>query len=240
MLTPRNNRRRLAALGASTLLSAALTSGTASAADHTDSPAATAEPSADITDVYTWMTPDAEHVNLVMNVAPFSAADASFSDAITYVFHVNSAMGYGMEATETTVACQFYDTDAIECWVGDNYLTGDPSDPAGITSEDGSIRVFAGPRDDPFFFELTGFTNAVAAVVAAAPALGADDAGCPNVDAETSGVLVGLLQSGTDGAAASDTLAGANVLSLVVQVDKSALTAGGPLLGVWGSTHAAE
>src|SRR5690606_15046972 len=135
------------------------------------------------------------------------------------------------------VICQFYDTDKIECWAGDEYVEGDPSDPAGITSESGDLRVFAGLRNDPFFMEFEGFTETVKAVVAAAPNLDFDAEGCPDVDAATSAALVGQLQSGANGAPASDTFAGANVLALVVQVDKSLVTAGGPLLGVWASTH---
>lgn len=219
---------------------AALVPGVALAADHVDSPAATAEPTADIADLYAWMTPDTEAVNLIATVHPFAGADATFSDAVVYAFHVNSAMEYGGDATETPVLCQFYDENMIECWAGDAYVMGDPTDPAGLSNEDGSIRVYAGLRDDPFFFELTGFQQAVGTVNAVAGGLAYDDAGCPTVDEDTSAALVGQLQSGMDGAEASDTLAGANVLALVVQVDTDLLTAGGPLLGVWASTYAAE
>jgi hypothetical protein len=210
------------------------------AADHIDSPAATAEPTADISDLYAWMTPEADKVNLVLNVSPFATADSVFSDAVVYAFHVNSSMGYGMDQTETLVLCKFADAATIECWAGDEYVTGDPSSLDGISSESGAIKVFAGLRNDPFFMEFTGFTNAVATATGAAPGLVFDEAGCPAVDEATSAALVGLLTSGTDGAPASDTFAGSNVMSLVVQIDKSVLTAGGPLLGVWASTHAAQ
>ena len=55
-----------------------------------------------------------------------------------------------------------------------------------------------------------------------------------------SDALVGQLQHGMDGAGASNTFAGSSVLSLVVEVDKALVTGGGPIVGVWGSTHAAE
>lgn len=213
--------------------------GAAFAADHIDSPAAVSDPAADITDLFAWMTPEADKLNLVMNVTPFAGADAAFSTATQYVFHVNSSAGYGMEQTETMVLCQFYAADAIECWANGEYVTGDPSDPAGIASASGGLKVFAGLRNDPFFMEFTGFTNTVETVVAAAPNLTFDDAGCPAVDEATSNALVGLLTSGADGAPASDTFAGANVLSLVVQVDKSVVNSGGPVFGIWASTHSA-
>lgn len=204
------------------------------AADHTDSPAAVGEPSADIADVYAWMEPSADKLNLVMTLAN---SGATFSDAVTYAFHVNSSAGYGMAQTETLVLCKFYDASNVECWAGDSYATGDPSATAGIQSLDGNMRVFAGLRDDPFFMEFVGFQETVKAVIAAAPSLTFDSDGCPAVDAATSGVLVGQLQSGAAGAAASDSFAGNNVQALVIQIDKTVVNSGGSILSVWGSTH---
>jgi hypothetical protein len=206
------------------------------AADHIDSPAAEGESTADITDLYAWMSSDAQHLNLVLDVHHNAGPNASFSDATQYVFHVNSSVGYGEAQSETAVLCQFYDETHIECWAGDEYLTGDPSDPEGIVSASGKLRVFAGLRNDPFFMELAGFKETVGIVVGAAPSLTFDEHGCPAVDAATSGALVGQLQSGPGGVAASDTFAGSNVLALVVQVDKSVVTSGGPLLSSWGTT----
>lgn len=209
------------------------------AADHIDSPAAVAEPAADITDLFAWMSADAAKVNLVLDVTPFAGADSKFSDAVQYVFHVNSSTGYGEAQTETLILCQFNAAGAIACWAGaDEYLAGDASAEAGLSSDSGALKVFAGLRNDPFFMEFTGFTQAVETVIAAASGLEFDDQGCPAVDEATSGVLVGQLQSGADGAPASDTFAGANVLAIVVQVDKAVVTAGGPILSVWASTNA--
>jgi len=212
----------------------------ANAADHIDSPAPIATPAADITDYFAWMTPDATHVNLVMTVSPFATAESQWSDAVVYAMHVSSMEGYGGEETASQLICRFYNADGtgVECWMGDEYVAGDPSDPAGIWSESGMVRVYAGLRNDPFFFELNGFNNAVSTVIGAASSLEFDDEGCPAVDEATSGVLVGQLQSGADGAEASDTFAGANVLALVVQIDKSLVNGGGQFLSTWASTHA--
>jgi hypothetical protein len=227
-------------LGTLLTLGLALPALPALAADHADAPGTGAEPLADIADLYAWMTPDTEKLNLIITVAPFATAQTQWSDAVAYAFHVGSSAGYGVAGDETTILCKFYDATHIECWAGDAYVTGVPNDPAGISSDGGGLRVYAGLRDDPFFMELTGFGNTVGAVINAAPSLTFDEAGCPAVDAATSEALIGLLTSGTDGAAATDTLAGANVLSLVVQVDKALVTSGGPLLSVWASTHAAN
>jgi len=208
------------------------------AADHIDAPATVADPAADLTDLYAWTSSDASKVNLVMDVLPFATADSKFSDAVQYVFHVNSSTGYGEAQTETLILCQFDEANAIECWAGsDEHVSGDASAEAGLSSDSGKLKVFAGLRNDPFFMELTGFNETVSIVVGAAGGLSFDDQGCPDVNAETSAALVGQLQSGAGGAAASDTLAGANVLSLVIQVDKELLTAGGPILGAWASTN---
>jgi hypothetical protein len=231
----------------------------AHAADHLDSPSAVAEPLADITDVYAFMTEDAARLNVIMNVSPFSASGAAFSTAVTYVVHVNSSAAYGEEQTETQILCQFYDTDSIECWAKDSYVTGDPSDTAGIESSDGKVRVFAGLRDDPFFFELNGFKEVAKTVAEAAPDLTFDSDGCPELDEATSDALIAQLQAepptsqggagggtgigGVGGAAlppAEDNFAGANILALVIQIDKTVVNSGGDVLGIWGSTHAAN
>src|SRR5262245_59039459 len=53
------------------------------AADHQDSPTAmTNEPTADITDLYAWMTSDATKLNLVAAVDSDAGEEATFSDAV--------------------------------------------------------------------------------------------------------------------------------------------------------------
>jgi hypothetical protein len=211
----------------------------AHAADHIDAPAATAEPNADITDLYAWMSSDAEQLNLVLNVHHMAAPESAFSDAVQYAWHITSTDAFGdAPAEEALLLCQFYDESNIECWLGSEYLVGDPSDPEGITSESGRMRVFAGRRDDPFFFELAGFQEAVEQVQGVASSLTFDTEGCPALDEATSSALVSQLQSGPDGAPASNTFAGSSVLSLAVQLDKTLVDQGGPVLGVWASTHA--
>ena len=212
----------------------------ANAADHTDAPNLTADPASDITDLFAWTSEDTEKLNLILNVFPFAAEGAGFSDATQYVFHVNSGTEYGGDQTETQILCQFYSADAIECWVGDEYVAGDASDVTGIVSDSGALRIFAGMRNDPFFMEFAGFTATVETVVSVAGDLTFDEAGCPALDADTSSALVEQLQSGPDGSPASDTLAGQNVMSLVLQIDKNLVAIDGPLLGVWASTHAAK
>lgn len=208
------------------------------AADHKDGPAVTNDPTADITDLYAWMSTDKSKVTLVMDVYPNAPAGSKFSDQVLYVFHVNSSAGYGMPQTETKIICGFDAAQAITCWVGaGEKVTGSASAVAGLTSASGKTKVFAGLRDDPFFFNLTGFKATAADVAAAASSLTFDASGCPTLDAATAGTLVAQLSHGTSGAAAANDFAAQNVQSIVVEVDTTLLTPGGKILGVWASTN---
>ncbi|MEM1034086.1 MAG: DUF4331 family protein [Myxococcota bacterium] len=212
------------------------------AADHIDAPGATNEPTADITDLFAWMSPDAQNLRLALDVFPLAGDGAAFSTDVVYVFHVNSSMGYGMTQTETPILCQFYTPTEIECWGGGEYVVGDASAEAGITSASGAMRVFAGPRNDPFFMEFAGFTETTDIVknAVAQNALTFDADGCPLLDSATGSALRGQLQSGPNDMPASDFFAGQDVLSIVIEIDKSVVTGAGPLLGVWASTHQAN
>lgn len=230
------------ALGAAALAMLPTLSYVAHGADHVDSPSAMADPTADLTDLYAWMSADASKVNLVMNVHPFAGQSAKFSTAVDYVFHVNSSSAYGMAQTEAQIICRFYKIHHVECWgPGAEYAAGKADAAGGIMSASGKMKVYAGLRDDPFFFNLVGFQETVKAVVAAKPGLTNDANGCPNVNSATSTVLVNQLKTGMAGAAPANTFAGTNVLSLVIQVDKTLVApAGKPVLGIWASTHQAQ
>jgi hypothetical protein len=222
---------------------------TSYAADHGDAASLATNKAADITDVYAWMSTDDAQVNLVMDVFPNASPGDHFGTNILYVFHVQAFPAYGMAPTAppTEVICKFAADTSVQCWFGaTEYLAGDPSSTNGITTADGKVKLFAGQRNDPFFFNITGFKNVVAAVEGAAGNLGAlaDGHGCFDLHAAGPGgtnlgaVLVGFLSHQGNGTQpAKDDFAGQNVQSIVVQVDKSLLTAGGPVIGVWASTN---
>ena len=77
-----------------------------------------------------------------------------------------------------------------------------PYGSAPIITTTNGIKVFAGPRDDPFYFDLNQF------------------------HAITGGTATGFNNPGTD------TFAGTNVLSVVIELPKSMLHSTGKL-GVW-------
>lgn len=234
-------RGLLIALG---MLLTALSFQTTRAADHADGPRASADPAADITDVFAWTSPDAKRVNLVMNLVRNATPASRFSDGVQYVFHTTSQAAFGAERSEEVdVVCVFNRAQRIRCWVGEDeharaYVAGHAGNPGGIASRDGRLRVFTGLRNDPFFFNLAGFRETARIVTGAAGALTFDPAGCPALDAATSAALVGQLQSAPGGGAAVDSFAHFNVLSIVVSLDNSLLTKRRrPILAVWGSTN---
>jgi hypothetical protein len=212
------------------------------AADHLDAPAVKTDASTDITDLYTWM--DGTNAVFVLNVSPLATATSKFSTTAKYVIHTTSTDKFIAGATPKAadIIATFDAAGKISLWVGTTgYVTGDASPAAGISSTDGKIKVHAGLHDDPFFFNLDGFHAAEAAVEAAAATLTFDAAGCPTVNAATSAALVKALStdplSTPPGGTAKDFFAGKNVLSIVVSVDKSLVTAGGPLVAAWASTN---
>jgi Domain of unknown function (DUF4331) len=211
------------------------------AADHVDSPSLTTNPMADITDVYAWMT--GSNLNLVMDVSPQDDGTHGFGPAVIYVFHLTNKPGLGVGTaggTETKVILKFASNTSIQCWVTDatstkDYLTGDPSNTAGVTSILGKVKVFAGRRSDPFFFNATGFASATSAINTLPANPSPDGAGCPTgVTPSEAGQIRTMFATGADAFAA------ANVMSIVVQLDKSLVSPNTnmPVVAVWGSTHA--
>ena len=212
------------------------------AADHGDVPAAGNDPTADITDLYAWMSPDASKLNLVLDVYPNAGASASFSPAVVYAFSISSSQMYGGPQQSKKLLCKFVDATNVECWLLGEYVAGNPNTAQGITSASGKVRVYAGRRDDPFFLNYAGFNDTVTTAVQAAGSGGVmfDDKGCALLTPEQQTLLVGKLQHSGNDAPPTNTFAGQAVLALVLQVDKSLVDDGGPILGVWASTHSVK
>ena len=156
-------RRGLIALAA--LLLGLVGRSPAYAADHTDGTASVLnvpDASSDITDVYAWMA-DATHVNLVMDVFPNAVTGSKFSNVVQYVFHTTAKAGLlATTSTPANVICTFDTTQKISRRIVSgsgtvlDFVTGDASATTGLSSADGKVKVFAGLRDDPFFFNLAG------------------------------------------------------------------------------------
>jgi hypothetical protein len=226
------------------------------AADHLDGPTIRMSQNAmaDISDVYAWMTSDAAKVNLALTVSPADPGTNHFNDSVQYVFHVQSHAGFQTPGIETKIICTFQSDTNGQCWVVDpdgrviDYVSGDLSGSTGRESRSGKLRVFAGRRSDPFFFNLSGFRTAVATVKAAGT-LQKDAAGCPTfANATVPSTLRSQLQAvpnnttdnGPCPQGERDCFLDFNVMAIVVQVDKDELLRDNhKLVSVWASTHAA-
>ncbi len=227
------------------------------AADHLDAPTVkmTANAMADINDVFSWMSADNTRINLAMTVSPGDDGTRHFGPSVQYVFHLTSRPGatnhdaIGAAGTESKIICTFTSDTAGQCWLTRgttlvDYIKGDFSGTAGQSSVNSHMKVFAGRRSDPFFFNLGGFHKAQAAVESSGVTPGVD--GCPNnVDVVTAGILRADLTSTITTADApcranvADCFAALDVMAISIEVDKSAVLQGSDhLLSVWGSTHA--
>ncbi|TMB71159.1 MAG: DUF4331 domain-containing protein [Chloroflexi bacterium] len=197
-----------------------------SGADHRDAPGAEANKPADITDVYAFRSP-ANSANLVLGLgvngltAPADNLSANFSNAVTYMIHVdlNSDL-----VDDATVNINFAGSGATQTYtitgLPGGAITGDvtppsvdPTAPAPKIKDQGGIKSFAGQRDDAFFFDLTCFKKFKAA---------------PYVP--TSGLCKSPDQP-------SDTFKGTNVSYIVIEFPISAIA--DPNTGViqaWAST----
>jgi hypothetical protein len=135
--------------------------------DHISGPRALADPIADITDVYAFPSPERPgHLVLVMNTLPFAEPTDAFSDGLIYRFRVRplvsstttDAVPFVVGVPELVFDCVFsapVRADAgqrVEQDVACTTPTGETVT-ARVNEEDGSgagLRVFAGPRWDPF------------------------------------------------------------------------------------------
>ena len=236
-------------------------------AAHIDSPinAGVAVKAADLTDVFAWMSPDAQKVNFILSIGRnVQPAEAQFmpGTVLQYVLHTTSRQSFGASpGPEIAIICTFSDgapasAQTIQCWVGNEaYVTGNANNPdTGLTSTDGKVRVFAGVRNDSFFFNLPGFRASARMVTSAlAGDLGPvtfDAAGCPALPPAFQAAVVTQLQNrvpnpngtnpaflGSNNGTSLNDFNGFNVLAIVLEVDKSLITKNGALLSVWGSTN---
>lgn len=209
---------------------------TASAANHLDTPTTVMNPRADIGDVFSWMSTDGKRLNLVMTIVGHS-----FSEELTYTFHIDSGTRFGKTTASTAITCKFASMRSVKCLAGSaDFSQGDPSGIAGLVSDKGRFRVFAGLRDDPFVNNVKGF-RAGYEIAAAKVREGvlADAAGCPRFDAQTSRQILTKFRE-VDGKPATDFLRGWTPASLVISVDREIVAIGGDLLAIWATTSNAK
>ncbi|MBX3273802.1 MAG: DUF4331 family protein [Sandaracinaceae bacterium] len=142
----------------------------AEAADHLDPPGRTnpmatppgTDRAADIADVYAWHDSAAGTVTLVMTYAgpndPVAMQRVTCDRNVLYTLHIDNDRD---QTPDFDVRVRFGQDDIGNCFVrvegapgaGGMLIEG----PVEYTLRRGDVRVFAGLRDDPFFFDLQGF-----------------------------------------------------------------------------------
>ena len=193
------------------------------AADHIDSPSVTNQ-TTDITDVYVFRGQDQNNLVFVANTQGLLMGSAATSAA---KFDENTLIEFNIDNNndnvEDLVIQGIYSGGKMKVYgpikpaetgtrsrlegsaTAEVAVTAYGASPT-ITTTTSGIKVFAGPRDDPFFFDLTQFKKIIA------------------------GTATSFNNPGTDA------FAGTNVLSLVVEVPKSMLGASSGKLNVWVET----
>lgn len=207
--------------------------GECAASNHLDTSVVIANPQANIGDIYAWTAPDGRHLNLVMDIV-----GRSFSDKLRYVFYIDSGPRFGNTTATTTISCRFPDVNVADCRVADtDRALGNAGVLAGLEGRNHRFRVFAGPRDDPFFNNVKG-TRAAYQVAFDALKSGArtDQAGCPLLEQATARSVLYQWRH-TDGGPASNFLAHWTTSALIISVDIDAVARGGQMLAVWGATE---
>ena len=186
------------------------------ASDHADAPNVKGK-STDITDLYVFQGANTNNLVFVGNVqgllTPAATATASFDENTMIEFKIDNT---GDNVEDLVIQCVYKSgkmyiygpvkplTTGLSSTVVGTASVVVPVTPYGAstpitaTSSNG-ITAFAGPRDDPFFFDLDQFHKIIA------------------------GTATGFTNPG------HDTFAGTNVLSVVVEVPKSLLSSTGKL-----------
>lgn len=136
-------------------------------ADHLDSPSAKADPRVDITDLYVFHPgrSNLDRTVLAMNVNPLAGIIGKTTFRSDAIYEINIDTNGD---TLTDIAYRFIFPDKLvlaKRATGDTARTLDDLGgtisvgPVGQVITKGDVRLFAGLRDDPFFFDLLGFLN---------------------------------------------------------------------------------
>lgn len=157
------------------LLSSAM-AWSAFAADHREAPAVDERPPADLNDIYVFRAPnDSSRLVLVMTVNPVAdpdfAASYFFSPNVLYRFEVDTRGSVSPEHVLDIVFAPIAPgPQTFKVLLdGKTLLEGEATRPSVLTPEPpdriiarrGNVEAFAGPADDPFFFDAIGFARFV-------------------------------------------------------------------------------
>ena len=181
------------------------------AADHIDAPAVTGM-STDITDLYAFQNPGGDKIAFVANVqgflSPTDTQNATFDENVMVEINIDTngdaIEDLVIQAIPRNGKMYFFGPSApSQTGINSTFLTGVAPNTVDISSGSNAIvatnngmSFFAGPRDDPFFFDFDRYN-----AVLMDPSIGFNNPGV-------------------------DKFANTNVLSIVVEVPKSMLGSG--------------
>ncbi|NND94282.1 MAG: DUF4331 family protein [Flavobacteriales bacterium] len=180
------------------------------AADHIDAPSV-ASTTSDITDYYAFQSPENnDNMVFVANVQglldPASTASASFDELVLVEFNIDNSGDlvedlviqaivdngkvkvYGPTTPSMTGTTSILETTGFNVEADVTLYGSSP-----VIGNNNGIKVFAGPRDDPFFMDFAQYGQ----------------------------IIAGNASSFNN--PGSDTFAGTNVMSIVIEVPKSTL-----------------
>lgn len=193
------------------------------AADHIDAPAVTGQ-ATDVTDVYAFKGADANSRVFVINtqglLSPAATAAAKFDTNTLIELNIDNnndnVEDLVIQALFDGTNMKFYGPVAPAATGTKSKLEGAVTASVAVTAYNAAsptvatgtngIKVFAGPRDDPFFFDLDQFKKVIA------------------------GTAAGFRNPGVDA------FAGTNVLSVVMEVPVSLLGSSTGKVNVWAET----
>lgn len=185
------------------------------AADHIDAPAVQAGNS-DITDFYAFQGEDTKNLVFVANLqgllSPSATSSATFDENVLVEFNIDNT-GDNVEdlviqAIPRNGKMYFFGpvapsqtglTSSIETTSTNGGVVDVTTGSNAIVATKGDMRFFAGPRDDPFFMDFAQYSAIIG------------------------GMATGFNNPGTD------TFAGTNVMSIVVEVPKSMIGGSGTI-----------
>ena len=192
------------------------------AADHIDAPATMSGDAGDITDVYAFQGQNTNNLVFAVNtqglLSPNATGAATFKENVMVEINIDNT-GDNVEdlviqAIKRDDKMYFFGpvapgTPGTSSTVKTSAATGNVTissyGATALTAEQNGMKFFAGPRDDPFFFDLGQFK------------------------AILGGTATGFNNPGTD------TFAGTNVMSIVVEVPKTMLGSSSTI-NVWAET----
>jgi hypothetical protein len=207
-------------------------------ADHLDAPTVKTDKRIDITDIYAFRS-GAGRTTLVLNVnpllSPAATETAQFRPGALYEIKVDTTgdaiadVAYRLRFGKVTTRDDGTVDQAVQLrratgaaadrteWSGMVVANGRTTEAGAspvVRAVTGGGKLFAGPRDDPFFFDLPGFVQFKQQLLAGSTDLG---------------VLLG-------GFTGADTFAGTNVSAIVLELPDARLGGGGRTVGVWATT----